>query len=144
VPSLFFRAIAYVVAPFPLTVVFVATTPPHTLSRPIIDWLLYHLIALLVFLPTLLLTRYLARRFSLSSRGQVAALMAASSVILTSIVAIAVSLMTKTPYTWPDELRDAAVSALGAVGSLYVFWAVMGLGPRAAIGTAPNQRLERP
>ena len=138
------RTFAYVVAPAPLTFVFVATTAPYTLSRPMIDWLLYHLIALLVFLPILLLTRYSARRLSLSSRIQVAALMAASSVVLTSILAIVVSLMTKTPYNWLDELRDAPIAALGAVGSLYVFWAITGLAPQTAIGTAPHQSPERP
>jgi hypothetical protein len=141
---MFSRLAALLAAPVPLTLTFVTTTPPYALSRPILDWLLYYLIAHLAFWPSFLLTKYMTRRLVLSSRTQVAFLLAACSLVLTAILVILPSSIFNANYNWRDGLRDATVVAIGSVACLYVYWAVVGLGRRTPVGTAPNQRLERP
>jgi len=98
----------------------------------------------LFFWPPFLMTRYLARRLALKSPLQVAAAMAACSIIMTSALGIIPDLYLNAAYTWRAGLRDVLVEALAAVGCLSLYVGVLGLRMRTSVGAAPNNRSRVP
>jgi hypothetical protein len=124
------RLIAGITAPVVLACFFVATAPSGVRAPLTLIWGGSYVIAHVWFWSPLLATRFLSRRFHVDSPSHLIALMALCSIALTLLVAVPITMLFGSGYTWGAAVRDTLAEAVAAAGAFVLYRGLLRLNGR--------------